>query len=396
MQDSRRSFFTHQAQTSPYPIDIEISRAEGSWLYGPNGEKYLDFISGIGVANIGHSHPDIIKAIKTQIDRHMHVMVYGEYRQSAQYLLATELASLLPESLNMSYFVNSGAEANEAAMKLVKRATGRTEILAFRGAYHGSTHGTLSLAGNEDRKRAFRPLLPDIGFLTFNDPRELNRITNRTAAVFAEVIQGDAGIRIPDKKYVTALRKRCTETGTLLVFDEIQSGMGRTGKLFAFEHYNVVPDLLTIGKAFGGGMPIAALVASNELMELFTRDPVLGHITTFGGHPVNCAAALANLEVLTNQIDFRDVLQKGEYITEKLMQIPGIQQVRSKGLYIAVDLESPEKVNGVIESCRSEGLLLFYFLSTRNSFRIAPPLNISMEDLDFGIEVINKSIQRLK
>lgn len=392
MQDSRRSFFFHQAQTSPYPIDIEITKAEGSWLFGPNGEKYLDFISGIGVANIGHRHPEIIHAVKTQVDRYMHVMVYGEYRQSPQYLLAEKLASILPEPLHTSYFVNSGAEANEAAMKLVKRATGRTEIIAFKGAYHGSTHGTLSLAGNEDRKRAFRPLLPDIRFLHFNDPAELHKITNRTAAVFAEVIQGDAGVRISDKDFLKALRKRCNETGALLVFDEIQSGMGRTGKLFAFEHYQVIPDLLTIGKAFGGGMPIAALVASQELMDLFTHDPVLGHITTFGGHPVNCAAALANLKVLTEQIDFDEVLKKGEYITHALLQIEGVRQVRSKGLYIAVDLESPQKVDKVIDSCRSEGLLLFYFLSTRNSFRIAPPLNISIEDLDFGIDIIKKSI----
>ncbi|HWA33646.1 MAG TPA: aminotransferase class III-fold pyridoxal phosphate-dependent enzyme, partial [Cyclobacteriaceae bacterium] len=289
-------FYKNLAQTSPSPFGIAIERAEGVYLYGPDGKRYIDMISGIGVTNIGHRHPAVVKAIKDQVDKHLHVMVYGEYIQSAPNLLAAKLASLLPAPLNCTYFVNSGTEANEAALKLAKRCTGRTEIVSFRKSYHGSTHGSLSISGNEVKKNAFRPLLPGVRFIDFNEPEQLDAISDQTACVVAETIQGDAGVRIPAVDYMKLLRKKCNETGAMLILDEIQCGMGRTGKLFAFEHFGIHPDILTIGKAFGGGLPIGAFISSRENMKMLTHDPMLGHITTFGGNPVCCASALAALE----------------------------------------------------------------------------------------------------
>ena len=316
--EAQKAFYLNQAQTTPFPLGIEIERAEGIYIYTPDGKAYIDFISGISVANIGHSHPKVIQAVKDQVDKHMHVMVYGEYLQSAQYKLAEKLNEVLPDPLSTSYFVNSGTEAIEGAMKLAKRATGRTELVAFKGAYHGNTQGSLSISSNEYKKSAFRPLLPDIRFLTFNDISELDQISEKTAGVIIEPVQGDAGIRIPSKEFMLALRKRCTEVGALLIFDEIQSGFGRTGKLFAFEHYEVVPDVLAIAKAFGGGMPIGAFIASYDHMKLLSHDPMLGHITTFGGHPVNCAAALANISVLEEENIISEVEAKGAYIEKAL------------------------------------------------------------------------------
>ena len=295
------AFSPHLAQTSPFPLGIEIARADGCYIFDTDGKRYLDLISGIAVTNIGHRHPHVIERIKAQLDLYQHVIPFGEFSQAPQNKLADKLASLLPDQLNCSYFVNSGTEANEAALKLAKRATGRYEIVSMKKSYHGATHGSLSVSGNEIKKQQFRPFLPGTTFIDFNDISQLDRINEKTAAVIVEPIQGDAGVRIPDANYLAALRSKCDATGALLIFDEIQTGMGRTGKLFAFEHYNVIPDIITIAKAFGGGMPIGAFISSKERMYLLTHDPILGHITTFGGHPVCCAAALANLEVLTER-----------------------------------------------------------------------------------------------
>jgi acetylornithine/succinyldiaminopimelate/putrescine aminotransferase len=301
MEFSQDIFLNKIAQTTDAPYLITIERAEGIYMYSPEGKRYTDLISGIGVSSIGHGHPKVIKAIKDQVDKHLHVMVYGEFIQSTPNLLAQKLTSLLPANLNCCYFVNSGTEANEGALKLAKRYTGRTEIISFRKSYHGSTHGSMSVSGNEVKKQAFRPLLPDVRFIDFNVLADLENITTATAGVIVETIQGDAGVRVPSKEYMKTLRKRCDETGTLLILDEIQCGMGRTGKLFAFEHFGIVPDILTIAKAFGGGLPIGSFISDKKIMQSLTHDPMLGHITTFGGNPVCCASALATLQVLEEE-----------------------------------------------------------------------------------------------
>ena len=299
------------ANTTKYPFGIEIEKAEGTFIYGKDGKKYFDLIAGIAVSNLGHQHPYVIKSIKKQIDKHLHVMVFGEYSQEIQNKLAIEFTKLLPNNLNCLYVVNSGTEANEAALKLAKRATKRSRIVSFKGAYHGSTHGSLSVSGNEEKKAAFRPLLPDVFHLPFNDIDALDFIDHRVAGVIIEPIQGDAGVRVASKEFLQKLRKICNKNCNLLIMDEIQSGMGRTGKLFSFEHYGVVPDILTVGKAFGGGMPIGGMVTSQKLMSLFNNNPTLGHITTFGGHPLSCAGALAALEVLKNEKLLAKIEEKG-------------------------------------------------------------------------------------
>ena len=316
------------ANTSKYPFGIEIDKAQGTFIYGKNGKKYFDLIGGIAVSNFGHQHPHIINKIKKQTDKHLHVMVFGEYSQDIQNKLAIEFTKLLPKNLNCLYVVNSGTEANEAALKLAKRATKRSRIVAFKGAYHGSTHGSLSVSGNEEKKSAFRPLLPDVFHLPFNDLDALDFIDDRVAGVIIETIQGDAGVRIPSKEFLEKLRKICNQNCNLLIMDEIQSGMGRTGKLFAFEHFEVIPDILTVGKAFGGGMPIGGLVTSQKLMSLFNNSPTLGHITTFGGHPLSCAGALACIEVLTKENLLADVEEKGK-LFEKLLNHSSIIEIRS-------------------------------------------------------------------
>lgn len=392
--DAQRLFYLHQAQTTPFPLGIEVERAEGIYLYTPKGEKYIDFISGISVSNIGHSHPHVIQAIKTQLDKHMHVMVYGEYLQSAQYKLAEKLDQILPDPLSTSYFVNSGTEAIEGSMKLAKRVTGRTELIAFKGAYHGNTQGSLSISSNEYKKSAFRPLLPDIRFLDFNEISQLEQITDKTAGVIIEPIQGDAGIRIPSEAFMHALRKRCTEVGALLIFDEIQSGFGRCGKWFAFELFNVVPDVLAIAKAFGGGMPIGAFISSYEHMIQLSQDPMLGHITTFGGHPVNCAAALANIEVIEQESILEEVEAKGTYI-EKQLAHPLVKEIRRKGMFFAIEMEDFETVNAVVRKNIEKGLISYWFLSTDYAFRIAPPLTIIYEEIDLACAIIQESMNEV-
>lgn len=390
----RNAFFQHVAQTSPFPIGLEIERAKGIYLYDSKGKKYMDLISGIAVTNIGHRHPNVIKAIKKQLGKYLHVMAYGEFIQQPQTTLADKLTALLPSPLNNVYFVNTGTEANEGALKLAKRITGRTEIVAFRNSYHGSTLGSLSISGNETKKFRYRPLIPGISFLRFNNPDDLEKITGQVAAVIIEPIQGDAGVRIPAKDYMQKLREKCDETGAILIFDEVQTGFGRTGKLFAFEHFKVIPDILTMAKAMGGGMPVGALISSREKMLAFSHDPVLGHITTFGGHPVNCAAALANLEVLTGDHVIDRVEEKG-LLFEKLLKHDGIKDFRRIGLMMAVEFESEEIVQKIVKKCLEKKVITFWFLSTTNSFRLAPPLTITRKEIKKACRLIRDAIREV-
>ena len=372
-------FLTYLAQTNPYPIQLEVARAEGVYLYGSDGKAYTDMISGLAVTNVGHRHPHVVKAIKEQVDRYMHVIPYGEFIQSPQTELARKLATLLPGCLSATYIVNSGAEAVEGALKLAKRYTGRRELIACLKSYHGSTHGALSVSGNEKKRTAFEPLLPGVSWITFNDVADLERITESTAAVIVETVQGDAGVRIPTPAYMQALRQRCDDTGALLILDEIQTGFGRTGTMFAFEQYDVVPDILVIAKALGGGMPLGAFIARPEVMKTLSFEPMLGHITTFGGHPVCCAAALASIEVIEDGL-LPDVEQKGRLIRE-LLDHPIVREIRQTGLMLAIDLPSEEITYKVVARCLERGVITFFFLSNPASFRLAPPLTITEEEI---------------
>lgn len=394
MDFSHHTFLNKIAQTTDSPFLIDIEKAEGLYLYGPDGKRYADLISGIAVSNIGHRHPYVLSAIRDQLDKHMHTMVYGEYVQSSVNMLATTLTDLLPKRLNCCYFTNSGTEANEGALKLAKRYTGRTEIISFRGAYHGSTHGSLSVSGNEVKKHAFRPLLPDVHFLNFNNINELDAITERTACVIIEPIQGDAGVRIATQDFLSKLRQKCDESGALLIFDEIQTGIGRTGKLFAFEHYDIIPDILTSAKALGGGLPLGAFISSKEIMQTLTHQPMLGHITTFGGNPVSCAAALATMEVIENEKLLNSVENKGILI-EQLISHPKIKEVRRKGLMFAFEFEDEKQVAQIVNYCLEKGVICFWFLSCPNSFRIAPPLTISEREIHECCSIILEAIEAL-
>lgn len=388
----KQEFLSLQGQTNPNPYLIEVSHAKGSWIHSTDGKAYLDMIAGVAVNNIGHNHPSVVEAIKHQVDQHLHVMVYGEFIQESQLNFARKLISLLPEKLNSVYTVNSGTEANEAALKLAKRVTGRSELVSFRGSYHGSTNGSMSVSGNETKKEAFRPLLPDVRFLSFNSIEDLSQITTKTAGVIVETVQGDAGVRVPSQNFMQALRKRCNETGAQLILDEIQCGMGRTGKLFAFEHFDVVPDILTLGKALGGGMPIGTVVSSQENLHQFTFDPMLGHITTFGGHPVVCAAGKACLDVLETEIDFGEVERLGQLLEDLISGHPEIKGIRRIGMMYAFDMESFERVEKVVKKCLSKGLISFWFLSHPYSFRLSPPLNVSEEEIRLAGKIILESI----
>lgn len=389
--DNRDAFFQLQAQTSPHPIGIEVSRAEGSYVYGPNDEPYLDFISGIAVTNVGHRHPKVVAAIKAQVDKYLHVMPYGEFVQEPQSKLAQKLAEILPPGLHTSYFVNSGTEAIEASLKLAKRYTGRTKLVACMGAYHGSTHGSLSVSSNEKKKYQVRPLLPDVYFMRYNMEEDLTLIDHRTAAVVIETVQGDAGVRIASQGYMEALRARCSAVGALLIFDEIQSGFGRTGRMFAFEHYGVVPDILAVAKSMAGGMAMGAFISRSDIMHTLSHDPILGHITTFGGHPVCCAASLATIDALLSEGMVAGCEAKGAYL-EQLLDHSAIVEIRRKGLMMAVQFESAELVYRIVERCISKGVITFYFLSCPDSFRLAPPLNISYADLEKGAAAIREAI----
>jgi len=387
----RQLFLANNAQTTDFPLLLEFERAEGVHLYDAEGKGYIDLISGIGVSNLGHSNPKVIQAIKDQVDRYMHLMVYGEYVQTPQVRFAQKLVSVLPDNLQSVYFVNSGAEAVEGALKLAKRYTGRQQIIACKNSYHGSTHGALSVMGNEDFKQAYRPLLPGVEFIRFNDIDDLQLITQQTACVIIETVQGEAGIRVPDLNYMQALRKRCDETGTLLIMDEIQAAMGRTGKLFAFEHYGIVPDILLLAKALGGGMPIGAFVSSNQIMGALKENPMLGHITTFGGHPVCCAAGLAALEVLLDE-NLVDTVAEKEALIRSLLVHPAIKEVRGKGLMLAIELENFDINKKIIDRCIANGVITDWFLHCDNSMRIAPPLIITHHEIKKACEVIIEGI----
>lgn len=387
----RQLFLANNAQTTDFPLLLEFERAQGVYMYNAEGKAWLDLISGIGVSNIGHGNPEVIEAIKQQLDKYMHLMVYGEYVQTPQVRFAEKLASLLPQTLQSVYFTNSGAEAIEGAMKLAKRYTGRNQIVACHNAYHGSTQGALSVMGNEDFKQAYRPLLPGIQFIKFNEVDDLHYITDETACVIIETIQGEAGIRVPDATYMKALRERCTQTGTLLIFDENQTAFGRTGKLFAFEHFNIVPDILVLGKALGGGMPLGAFISSLEIMGSLKNNPILGHITTFGGHPVCCASGLASLEVLLRDDLINQVTEK-ENLFKKLLVHPAIKQVRGKGLMLAVELDNFDLLKKIIDHSIAQGIIIDWFLHCSNSMRIAPPLIITDEQIEQACTIILQAI----
>ena len=390
------SFLSLQGQTNPYPYLIDVASAEGIYIYDKSGKAYMDMIAGVAVSNVGHSHPKIKQAIKDQVDKHMHVMVYGEYIQDSTLALCQKLTSLLPANLNCVYPVNSGTEANEAAIKLVKRVTGRTEIVSFRGSYHGSTNGSLSISGNEVKKQAFRPLLPDVRFLRHNIIQDLEQITTKTAGVILETIQGDAGVRESSLEFLTALRNKCNEVGALLIFDEIQCGMGRAGRNFAFERTGVVPDVLTLGKALGGGLPIGVLVSSHENLNEFTYNPMLGHITTFGGNPVIAASANAFLEVLTSEVDYQEVDRLGQLLVDILAPEQEIKEIRRVGMMFAFDMESFERLEKVVKRCLELGLISFWFLSHPYSFRLSPPLTITEQEMRKAGEIILRAIRETK
>jgi len=377
---NRQLFLNHVGQTSAAPLCLEIVRAEGCKLYDVNGKEYIDLIGGISVCNVGHRHPKVIDAIKKQLDDYLHIMVYGELVQGPQVQYAKKLTGYLPASLNSVFFTASGSEATEGAMKLAKRFSNRTQIVSFKNSYHGSTQGALSVMGSEYWQQAFRPLLPDILQLTYNSFEDLENITERTACVIAETIQAEAGVLVPQNGWLKALRKRCDETGTLLVLDEIQCGFGRNGTLWAFEQFDVVPDILLLGKALGGGMPLGAFIADKKIMDSFTHDPVLGHINTFGGHPVCCAAGLAAFNVLLDE-KLVDGIKEKEALFVSLLHHPKIKAVRSCGLMIAVAFDNFEMNKKVIDELIAEGIFTDWFLFAANCLRIVPPLTISNEEI---------------
>ena len=387
--NERELFLKHVAQTSPSPLAFDIAKAEGCLLYDVNGKEYIDLIGGISVANIGHRHPKVIEAIKKQLDTYMHVMVYGEFIESPQVQYAKLLANNLPSSLNSIYFTNSGAEAIEGSMKLAKRLTNRTQIIAFKNSYHGSTQGALSIIGDEYWRNAFRPLLPDILHLEYNSFGSLNEISERTACVIAETVQAEAGIIVPSKTWMQALRKKCTETGTLLILDEIQAGFGRTGKRWGFENFEIVPDVLILGKALGGGMPLGVFIAGKKLMDAFTENPILGHITTFGGHPVCCAAGLTAMKVLLEEKIIDSVKEKEELFKSLLIH-KKIKEIRSFGLWMAVEFDSFETNKKIIDACIESGAMIDWYLFAANCLRISPPLTISKAQI---IEASGKILQ---
>jgi len=388
---NHRLFLQHVAQTSPAPLAIEIERAEGLYLYDPAGTTYLDLIGGISVCNTGHRHPRVVQAVKDQADRYLHLLVYGELVQSPQVEYATLLANHLPPSLNSVYFTNSGAEATEGAMKLSKRITGRPEIVAFNQSYHGSTQGALSIMGDEYWRNAFRPLLPGIRHVEYNTLAALDAITERTACVIAETVQAERGVYAPDPAWLQALRRRCDHTGTLLVLDEIQAGFGRTGNLWGFSRYDVIPDILLLGKALGGGLPLGAFIADREKMAMLTDSPVLGHITTFGGHPLSCAAGLASMQVLLEEEYISTVAAKEKLFRELLVHA-AIREVRSAGLLIAVEFENFETNKRIIDACIAKGLLTDWFLFAPQCMRIAPPLTITEEEIRTSCSIILSAI----
>ncbi len=380
-------FLLYQAQTTPHPLAMEVSHAEGCYVYDTNNKAYLDFVAGVSACSLGHRHPKVVKAIKNQLDKYMHVMVYGEYIQQPAVELAKLLADHLPESLECTYLVNSGTEAIEGALKLARRATGRSQIIAANHAYHGNTMGSMSVMGYEERKQAFRPLIPDVHFITFNNTEDLKQITYKTAAVILETIQGGAGFIEPQSNYLTKVRTRCDEVGALLILDEVQPGIGRTGKLFGFEHYNCIPDILVTGKGLGGGMPIGAFTASRSMMQTLQEFPKLGHITTFGGHPVIAAAALATVKEITESNLMAEALEK-EVLFRSLLVHPLITEIRGRGLMLTALTPSAEIATELILKAQAKGLILFWLLFETKAIRLTPPLTITKEEITKGCKII--------
>jgi acetylornithine/succinyldiaminopimelate/putrescine aminotransferase len=390
----KEDFFKHQAQTTPYPLAMEISHANGCYIYDTNQKAYLDFVAGVSACPLGHNHPLVNKAIQTQLHKYLHVMVYGEYIQKPAVELTKLLAQHLPKTLEKTYLTNSGTEAIEGALKLARRATGRSEIISAKHAYHGNTMGALSIMGFEERKQAFRPLIPDVKYITFNNTAHLEHITIKTACVILETIQGGAGFIEPKNNYLQQVRKKCNETGTLLILDEIQPGIGRTGKLFGFEHYNCIPDILVTGKGLGGGLPIGAFTASRLLMDMLTENPKLGHITTFGGHPLIAASALATLKEITESNLIADTLIK-EKLFRKLLKHQLVEEIRGKGLMLALILPSAEIANTLVLESQDKGLILFWLLFEPKAVRITPPLTISTEEIKKGCTIICEILNKI-
>jgi len=391
----RELFYRHLGLPSSIPPGLDIVKAEGIFIYDREGKQYIDLVAGISVSNTGHRHPTVLKAIRMQLDRYLHLNVYGKYIQSPQVQLAKQLSDLLPDQLNSVFLVNSGSEAIEGAMKLAKRYTGRTEVIAFNNGYHGSTHGALSILGNETLKNAFRPLVPDIRFLRFNDFNDLEYITEKTACVVAETIQAEAGLILPEEGFLVQLRKRCNETGTLLVIDDVQMGFGRTGTFFSFEHFGFVPDILVLAKALGAGMPLGAFIAPKKIMDTLAFQPELGHITTFGGHPVCCAAALAGIKVLLGEGLLNDVESKGELFEMTLSSHPVIQSSRRKGLAMGLDLADPGKKVALQEALIQQGIITDWSLFQPATFRIAPPLTITTEEIEEACEKLLQALSEI-
>lgn len=388
-------FLAHVGQTSPSPMMVAVGRAEGAWFHTPEGKRYFDLISGVSVSSVGHGNPEVVAAVQKQASDYMHVMVYGEMIESPQVGLAGKLAELLPSNLGNVFFVNSGAEAVEGALKLAKRYTGRREMLSFRNAYHGSTQGAMSMMAAPEYREAYGPLLPEVGYLDYNDFDGLEKITDMTACVLAEPIQGEGGVRLPEKGFLAALRKRCDETGALLIFDEIQTALGRTGMMFAFEKYGVVPDILCLAKALGGGMPLGAFVSSGEIMRVLTHDPALGHITTFGGHPVCCAAGLAALGYVVEKGLAGQAEDKGALYELLLNEHPQVRQIRRSGLFMAVELGSSEKLYRIMDLFKEAGILSDWFLFCDTAFRISPPLTVTEEEIRESCRIITDCLDAL-
>ena len=388
-------FYKYQAQTTPYPLGMEVSHAIGSYIYDTKGNKYLDFVAGVSACTLGHQHPRVKKAIIDQLDKYLHVMVYGEYAQDPAVKLCKLLAENMPRKLNKTYLVNSGTEAIEGALKLARRVTGRSQLISCHNAYHGNTMGSMSVMGFEERKQVFRPLIPDVDFITFNNEEDLQKITTRTAGIILETIQGGAGFIRPQNNFLQKVRQRCDEVGAMMILDEIQPGFGRTGKLFGFQNYNVVPDIVVMGKGMGGGMPVGAFTANAEYMDLLSENPKLGHITTFGGHPVIAAACLATLQELVETDIMQKTLEK-EQLFRNLLQHRLINEVRGEGLMLAIMTNSPEITNAIVLKCQDKGLILFWLLFEPCAIRITPPLTISNQEIMEGCGIIIEAMNELE
>lgn len=391
MVSQKEDFLKYQAATSPYPRLLEVERAEGSYIYTTDGKRYLDFVAGVSACTLGHCHPEVVRAIQEQCARYMHVMVYGEYVQKPAVDFCKLLAEHLPPQLNTTYLVNSGTEAIEGSVKLAKRATGRTQMIAAKDAYHGNTQGSMSLMGYEERKRPYRPLIPDVDFIEFNNEADILKITERTAGVVLESIQGGAGFIEPTNDYLAKVKRRCEEVGALLIIDEIQPGFGRTGKLFGFENYGFVPDIIAIGKGMASGMPVGAFVSSAELMRLLSHNPKMGHITTFGGNPVIAAASLATLKQLLTTDLMAQTLEK-EKLFRKYLQHPLIESINGRGLMLAVIVKSPEICDYVVNYCQEHGLIVYWLLFEKRAVRLSPPLTLTEEEIKTGCEIILEAL----